>query len=87
MTTRLDRSQTRAAISDELLRQRTVWASFIAGAFVDIEDAVQIPVLEAATGRPLAQVATANAITVDPVSEGAWRLAAGGRRAGPRARR
>ena len=65
MTTRLDRSQTRAAISDELLRQRTVWASFIAGAFVDIEDAVQIPVLEAATGRPLAQVATANAITVD----------------------
>jgi acyl-CoA reductase-like NAD-dependent aldehyde dehydrogenase len=65
MTIRLDRSQTRAAISDELLRQRTVWASFIAGAFVDIEDAAQIPVLEAATGRPLAQLAAADAITVD----------------------
>ena len=65
MTIQAGQRERRTAVTDELLGQRPVWGSFISGSFTDPKDAPQIPVLEPATGRPLAQLATADAATVD----------------------
>jgi acyl-CoA reductase-like NAD-dependent aldehyde dehydrogenase len=65
VTIQTDQAQRRTAVTDELLGQRPVWGSFISGSFAAPKDAPQIPVLEAANGRVLAQLATADAATVD----------------------
>jgi acyl-CoA reductase-like NAD-dependent aldehyde dehydrogenase len=50
--------------TDELLDERPVWGSFIAGAFVEGENDT-FDVLECSTGRRLARVANASPATVD----------------------
>jgi len=69
-----------SSITDELLRRRPVWGSFIAGAFVLDTATTTFDVLEAANGRTLARVAVADDAMVDrAVSdsrlayEGIWR--------------
>jgi len=50
-------------VTDEILRGRPIWGSFIGGAFVEGETDT-FEVLEAATGRSMARVANASADTV-----------------------
>ena len=56
---------TTVSVTDELLRRRPVWQSFIGGKFVEDESTETFDVLEAATGELLARVAVANTETVD----------------------
>jgi acyl-CoA reductase-like NAD-dependent aldehyde dehydrogenase len=65
MTDKTDQSQSRTAVTDELLGQRPVWGPFISGSFIDPKDVPQFPVHEPANGRPLVYIATADTATVD----------------------
>src|SRR5487761_227347 len=60
MTTTEDQRLTKTAVTDELLRRRPLWQSFIGGAFVSADGAATFDVIEAASGKPLARVAIAN---------------------------
>jgi acyl-CoA reductase-like NAD-dependent aldehyde dehydrogenase len=60
MTVSQKRPGVDSSITDELLRHRPVWGSFIGGSFVDTDGADTFEVLEAVNGRPLARVVAAD---------------------------
>lgn len=49
-----------SSLSDALLRRRPVWGAFIAGSFVDAQDAATFEVLESVNGESLARVVVAD---------------------------
>jgi acyl-CoA reductase-like NAD-dependent aldehyde dehydrogenase len=54
------REVVKSSLSDALLRERPVWGAFIAGSFVDADDAETFEVLESVNGETLARVVVAN---------------------------
>jgi acyl-CoA reductase-like NAD-dependent aldehyde dehydrogenase len=60
MTTTEDQRLTKTTVTDDLLRRRPLWQSFIGGSFVNADGPATFEVIEAASGKPLARVAIAN---------------------------
>ncbi|HEY1761570.1 MAG TPA: aldehyde dehydrogenase family protein [Acidimicrobiales bacterium] len=65
MSTTENQNRAQSDVTDELLRRRPLWQSFIGGTFVEEESPETFDVLEAATGELLARVAIANVEMVD----------------------
>lgn len=65
MTEVLAASSVDTTVSDALLQSRPLWGPFIGGSFVHIPGADTFDVLEAANGRPLAQMVVASDEVVD----------------------
>jgi acyl-CoA reductase-like NAD-dependent aldehyde dehydrogenase len=65
VSTTENQNRAQSDVTDELLRRRPLWQSFIGGTFVEEESPETFDVLEAATGELLARVAIANVEMVD----------------------
>ena len=65
MTENKDTLTKAASVTDLLLEDRRLWGPYIGGRFVDVPGASQFDVIEAATGRAMAQVVAADDEIVD----------------------